>query len=187
MGLLFAVSLFSANSLKAQIGQGTILIEPYYGFASTGKSLLTVYNQSGTSTVSSLGPVGLRFNYMLSEKFGLGIDGNHQAMSLDYTDGTFNYTVSRNVFRVMLNTHLIILSEASFQLYGNIGAGFRNPAWTFTSDDPNYIEETVPGIMPVAFKLGLGGRYMFTDNLGIHAEVNLGGGSNANGGLSFAF
>ena len=188
MSLMFVGSLLFTNSLHAQVEKGTILIEPYYGFLPSGKTILRALNQSGTSTtVTSLGPVGLRFNYMINEKVGMGFDGNYQTMGIEYNDGTYNYAISRDVIRFMLNSHFLLVNESSFHMYGNVGVGYRKPTWKYTTDDPNYAGESFSGLIPVAFKLGLGFRYMFIENLGVHAEANLGGGSVANGGLTFAF
>jgi len=187
MSLLLVGSLFFTNSAKAQVEKGSILIEPYYGLLSTGKALLTAYNQTGTSTSSSsMGPAGLRFSYMINEKVGLGFDGNYQSMSFEYTDGTYNYTVSRDVMRFMINAHFIFLNEDSFQLFGNVGTGYRDASWKFTSDDPNYVEDTLSGFIPVAFRLTAGAKYMFTDNIGAFVELSIGGGSYTNGGLTIA-
>jgi len=188
MGLMFVGGLLFTNSLQAQIEQGSVLVEPYYGLAATGKAVVAALASTGTtSSTTNLGPVGLRFTYMISEKVGLGIDGNYQNQGVEFTDGTYNYSLSRSVIRVMLNSHFIFLNEESFQLYGNVGAGYRTSSWTYTSDDPTYTGDSISGLIPVAIKLGFGGRYMFTKNIGLHADLNLGGGAYANGGLSFAF
>ena len=191
MGLMFVGSMLFSNYLNAQVEQGSIIIEPYYGISPTGKNAFVLHVNDARYTshsFSTLGPTGLRFNFMISETFGIGIDGNYESIKFKSSDGGYKYTAKRNVIRAMVNFHLIFLSEGPFQLYGNAGGGYRHPVWKFTSEDPTYVEETPPGIkIPVALKLGAGFRYMFLDNMGIHVEGNYGGGSYANAGLTFAF
>ena len=71
---LFAGTTFSAS---AQVQQGSILIDTYYGFPNLYKSIF----ESAVSTASAtnvnaggIGPLGLRAEYVASDKFGVGID-----------------------------------------------------------------------------------------------------------------
>lgn len=202
MVLALALGIFAApKQAKSQaVDAGNILIDAYYGFPNLFTSALkTTYANSGSVedvNIGGIGPVGGRFEYMVSEKIGIGLEINYTDSYVEYTDlGTdtlgnpyrYEYKVSVPRLRIMPRFNFHFGSSDVFDGYFAVAAGYNNTQYKFESNDPDFGDESITGLVPVAFRLAVGGRYFFTDAVGIHMELGLGGGALINGGLSFKF
>ncbi len=192
LGLAF---VFTGLGLQAQVVQkGTLLIDGYFGFPNLYKSILKsdYADGSGVSNVKvgGLGPIGGRIEYLIADKVGIGVDVNYTSTSVTFTEFSssantiYNYEIARSVFRFMPRFSFHFGNSESFDGYAGVGSGYRNAKWTFDSNDPFYSGESISGIIPVAFRAFVGGRYFFSDLLGLHMEFGLGGGALIQGGLS---
>ena len=197
---ILAVAVFGLsglNKLNAQaVNQGNVMVDVFYGFPNLAKTLIsnTVDDLDSTDNIDigGIGPVGGRFEYMISDKVGLGLEGNYSSASVTYNADsagtTYNYEVKRSVVRFMPKFYIHFGSSSDFDAYFGVAAGYRNVTWSFTSNDPNYDGIEDSGGIPFALRLSVGGRYYFTDNIGLSMEIGFGGGSGVvNGGLAFKF
>jgi opacity protein-like surface antigen len=184
---------FWALGMQAQVVQkGTVLIDGYLGFPNLYKTVLqNNYGEGGNNLkVGGIGPLGGRIEYLIADKIGVGLDLNYSSASLTYTElnsvnGTlYDYKIGRSIFRAMPRFNFHFGNSDSFDGYAGVGSGYRSVNWTFESNDPFYNDESIGGLIPVAFRIFVGGRYFFTDLLGIHMEFGLGGGALMQGGLS---
>jgi len=195
---LFAVCL-QPNTANAQaVEEGNILIDVYYGFPNLyGATFKSLYANSGSETnvdISSLGPLGLRGEYLISDKIGLGLDLGFNNTKLTYTqhddfdnkDYDYDYKTQKIGAMVTFNYHFLE-SNDNLDAYFMVGAGYGNRSFTFSSTDPNYSEASVKSIIPVASRIGVGMRYFFTDNIGLNLAIGFGQGGLVNGGLSLKF
>ncbi|MFT5600664.1 MAG: hypothetical protein ACI9N1_000900 [Flavobacteriales bacterium] len=200
ISLSFLTFGFTQNSYAQATEEGNVLIDVYYGFPNLySATLKSAYANSGTTTdvkIGSLGPVGAKVEYMVSDKVGMGVDFNYTSTSVSYTEEgydamnnltTYDYKVSRNVLRIFPRFNFHFGSGDSFDGYAGLGAGWRNSSWKFESTDPDYISDEIDGLLPVSFRLFLGGRYFFTDNIGMNLEFGVGGGALIQGGLALKF
>jgi hypothetical protein len=83
-----------------------------------------------------------------------------------------------------LNYHFV--QTETVDVYFGVGAGYkhvtRTAAWNDITDEN---DASVTGsLLPVAFRLGLGGRYYFHPNIGMNFELGLGGGGILQAGLA---
>jgi opacity protein-like surface antigen len=196
---VFAASIVANTKVNAQaVEQGNIIIDPYYGGPNFGKAFAE--GIGGTSTdlkVKGLGPLGLRAEYMVADKFGVGFDFIYNSFSLNTTadslnnDGTVfqTYDVKANLSRVRLqarfNYHFI--ENDNVDAYFGVGAGTNFRKYTLTTDYPNYEDESETGtLLPFSLRLAVGTRYYFTENIGINAEIGIGG-PVLSGGISIKF
>ena len=72
---ILAVNVGFVNSASAQVEQGSIIIDPYYGFPNFGKKLADSFisdSITGSIDVTGIGPCGLRGEYLVSDNFGVG-------------------------------------------------------------------------------------------------------------------
>lgn len=194
---LFTISVvffFGGLSASAQaVEQGTILIDAYYGFPNLFTTALkSSYAQSGSSEnvkVGGIGPVGGKVEYLISDKFGISLDVNYTNTYVSYDEVSssviYNYKVSRSVLRAFPRFNFHFGNSDSFDGFAGVGAGYRTANWEFESTDPNYGDQSIETFIPVSFRIFVGGRYFFTDNLGLNMEFGLGGGALIQGGLSF--
>jgi len=201
--LIFAAGLFifSPAESKAQaVTKGTVLIDAYYGFPNWTKSLLqTSYANSGSETnisINGIGPVGGRIEYLLGEKIGLGVDVNYTSASVSWKEsGTndvgqpvvYDHKTGQELLRAMAAFSWHFVGSDEFDAYLSFGAGYRNKTYAYETNEPGFIDSETKGLIPLAVRLAVGGRYFFTDNIGAGIELGLGGGGNVRGGLAVKF
>ena len=128
--LSFGISLFvfsGIHNIKAQaVEKGTIIIDPYYGFPNLGKSFAEGLSSSDV-TVKGVGPAGMRVEYLLADRFGVGVDFIYNSFTGTYTDTsngtTYDYEakMARTRVHVRFNYHLKASSE-NLDLYFGMGA-----------------------------------------------------------------
>lgn len=182
-----AFILLFASQVNAQaVEQGNIIIDPYYGFPNFGKKLAEGFETSGDVKVGGIGPLGLRAEYMLADKIGVGIDFIFNSTNLQFqadslnSDGTVyeTYDVKTSMRRIRVharfNYHFI--DNDKTDAYFGVGAGLNNRSWDIKTDFPNYDTDATSGaLLPVSMRLCVGVRYYLTDNIGISGEIGIGG------------
>lgn len=189
--------LLTSFSFSQGVEKGNVIIDPYYGGPNFGKKFAESFDLKDGASVSGIGPCGLRFEYMVADKFGLGFDFIYNSFSVKgtadslRTDGTVyqtydvKATAARYRFQARFNYHFV--QEDNVDAYVGFGAGTNIRVGSVKTDFPNYDDEAVSGaLIPVSFRIALGMRYYFTNNIGINAEIGLGG-PVMSAGLSFKF
>jgi outer membrane protein W len=195
IGALLAGSMNIANTVSAQaVEEGNILVDAYYGFPNLYTAVFkNLYANSGSElnlNIGGAGPVGIRAEYMLADKFGMGLDLGYQSSKIEYDEydsydnKTYNYKYSTSKISaiVTFNYHLLESSD-NLDLYLVGGIGYGNRTFKEETDNPNYTTVDFKSVIPVATRLGFGMRYFFTDNIGVNAAIGLGNGL-LTGGLS---
>lgn len=206
--ILAATAMFlgTSNTASAQaVEEGNVLIDVYYGFpnlyTSVFRSTYANSDQATDLTIGGIGPVGLRAEYLLADKIGLGIDIGFNNSSVRYfEDGTvynpttgnydprtYEYNFSTRKIGAMVTFNYHFLDNDKVDAYVVAGMGYGNRTYKFESTDPDYVGSTVTGIIPVAGKIGVGLRYFFTDNIGANLGLGFGQGGLLNAGLSLKF
>lgn len=197
---ILTINFGFVNSISAQVESGSIIIDPYYGFPNFGKKLADSFvsdSINGDIQVTGIGPCGLRGEYLISDNFGIGFDFiyNSVGAKADYTQTTSgnvvnSYTDKVNMqrFRVQLRMNYHFVQTDAVDAYVGFGAGTNIRRFSYTSDNPNYVtpDALTGALIPVSIRLALGMRYYFTQNIGLNAELGLGG-PVISGGLSFKF
>ena len=185
-----AAAIAPASKVNAQaVSKGSIIIDPYYGFPNFGKSIADDIQGTGL-TVKGLGPCGLRFEYMVADKLGLGVDFIYNSYSVSYDDTVSTYNSSTNQYesntynyklgmqrirpQVRLNYHFV--RTDAVDSYIGFGAGGNIRTWSAESTEPNFEDTSDQGtLLPVSMRIALGTRFYFTDNIGLNLELGLGG------------
>lgn len=203
--LIVGTFLMSSNSVSAQaMSEGNVGIDLYYGFPNLYKTVLesSVSDSASTLDVRGVGPLGLRFEYMLADKVGLGIDIAYNTTSVSYSEDvsvynattmsydvtTYDYKLSSPKIGVMVVFNYHFIDNDQLDFFGTIGAGYKNRSLKLTSNDPDFVDDSASlTAIPVAGRIGVGMRYFFTNNIGINLGVGFGQGGIINGGLSFKF
>ena len=206
-----AIALSTSSASAQVLEEGNVNIDLYYGFPNLYNAVfrgLYGVGLEGDESYSTggIGPIGIRGEYMLADKIGLGVDVaySNAYVSYNYNTTIFNATtgVSTPVIyeekfattkigaMVTFNYHFI--DHDALDFYGMIGAGYKNRSFKYTTTDPAFDTSTDvfslnATLIPVAFRLGVGLRYFFTDNFGLNMAVGFGQGSIINGGISFKF
>ena len=84
------------SQVEAQVvEQGKVIVDGYYGFPNLYSSIFkTAYANSGTELnlkIGSMGPVGIRGEYLISNKIGFGLDLGMNSTTLTYSQPTQVY------------------------------------------------------------------------------------------------
>ncbi|MFY7991273.1 MAG: outer membrane beta-barrel protein [Fluviicola sp.] len=198
------VIMTAGNNVHAQAAsQGNVIIDPYYGFPNFGKNITKQLSEGLENVkVGGYGPAGIRVEYMLADKFGIGVDAifngyNVEGSGTDTTgyDGmgnpitdTYTAKYSMNRFRIQarFNYHFDV-SSPNLDTYIGLGVGTNNRTYKYWEDGVEQTDDqTSVTLIPVSFRFAAGMRYYFTENIGVNAELGLGGPA-ISAGLSFKF
>ena len=189
-------ALFSVTS---QVEESSIIIDTYYGFPNLYTSVLrSGYETTDTDDfkISGYGPVGVRGEYMFSDKIGVGVDFmiNSSKVSYSYDDfssgGNTVYTdeVSTTKIGLMATFNYHFVSTDRIDFFAVVGAGFKNRSWGYKSTNPDLGEDLALSstVVPIAGRIGVGTRIFFTQNLAANVGLGFGQGGVLNAGLSLA-
>jgi hypothetical protein len=203
--LTVAISLASFKSNAQCISEGKILVDGYYGFPNLYSAVFkSAYANSGSEAnlkFGSLGPIGLRAEYLLTDKVGLGLDlgMNSSSISFDdvvsvynsttftYDDVIYNYKFSTRKVGAIVTFNYHFVENDNIDAYFVLGMGYGSRSFTFESNEPGYSTPTVKSLIPVASKIGVGMRYFFTENIGANLALGFGQGGLLNAGITAKF
>ena len=194
--LLALTMMLAPKKSNAQaIEEGNIIIDAYYGFPNLYSTVFkTLYESSNSTglTLGSQGPLGIRAEYLITDKVGFGIDLGMNSSSISYSEADINNNIydykftTRKIGAIFtFNYHFV--ENDKLDAYFVVGGGYGNRTFKFTSTDPNYIEESVESVIPISYKIGVGMRFFFTENIGANLALGLGQGGLVNAGISAKF
>ena len=195
--LLALTMMLAPKKSNAQaIEEGNIIIDAYYGFPNLYSTIFKAAYESSNSTdltLGSQGPLGIRAEYLITDKVGFGIDLGMNSSSISYSEADINtniiydYKFSTRKIGAIFTFNYHFVENDKLDAYFVVGGGYGNRNFKFTSTDPNYIEESVESLIPISYKIGVGMRYFFTENIGANLALGLGQGGLANVGVSAKF
>lgn len=184
---------------EAQVEQGSFMIDPYVGAPTWNVWWGNVIDFNAVDNYSTTGaPIsyGARFEYMVADNFGIGLDGNYAGAGFQYddinTDDTLNTIQSLKFrsdrIRVMLRLNYHFVQTENLDVYLGFGAGYRNVTrtvwWDDVQDDNSTLDFATGNSQPIAVRLALGGRYYFHPNIGLNFEMGISGGGIIQAGLA---
>lgn len=196
--VLTTIILFSPLQTKSQtFEKGNIFIDAFYGgpnlWPSTFKYLFVNYLVVDY-TIYSFGPLGVRAEYLVKDKLGLGLDILYTESSIEWLeeDVVFGDTniiysnISISTWRITPRLNYHFSNNDHFDIYLVAGLGYKNTSYVIRMDDPFIPDEYVYNLFPISIRLGLGARYFVTDNFGLGLELGVGG-AFATFGASYKF
>lgn len=186
---LFAVE--TANTQTNCISQGKSLIDVYYGFPNLYSTIIEQgYNNNFDLTRgmrpsysnSFVGPVGFKFERMITDQIGVGLNVFYANTTIQWSDNSYSYKTTVERIRVAVTGNWHFATTAKFDPYFMAHVGYANYNYKFDAV-ANY--DSIPAsphpkpdiqfMIPIALRVGMGARYFFNNNLGVNAEVGLGG------------
>ena len=198
--MLVATTIFSGN-VKAQ-GEGSIIVDGYYGYGSFYNAVFKALVSSDVlnSKFTGVGPLGVRGEYMISDKIGFGVDIAYNSSAITYTETnsyfdnnfnlveeTYDATLKTAKFGIMPTFNYHFVNNDSFDAYFIFGIGYGNRTFSAESDYAGYVSPEYTAPISVASRIGFGMRYYFTQNIGLNFGMGLGQGGLLNGGISARF
>jgi outer membrane protein W len=201
--LAFSAKIFAQDGEPAY-AQGASSVSVGYGFVSPFKTLFKLSNAFGASSgvtakFSSLGPIGLTYEYGVSEKISVGMQVAYGTLKNIQTekDGLGagkDYIVTQKMDQIsaIIRGNYHLGSSDKFDPYIGLGLGYGNFKFKSTSNDPNdtpsdlaYYNISVPGALGITGQVGA--KYYFSSNFGAYAELGYLAGSFAQLGLTVKF
>ncbi len=187
--ILILTTITFLNTAKAggkgsenSFDEGKVVVSGGYGAPWLSATVFNSYSSNTDYSLKSIGPAYLKLEYGVTSWVGVGFNWAYANADINYTaaDGSYieKHTVSFTTMSFLgrVNFHFLPDNE-KIDLYGGLGMGYRSGGWTFksTSTNPNYsaTNETTPTLIPIGFEITLGGRYYFTPNIGMYAEIGL--------------
>ncbi len=181
--LFISVCFLGTTQVKSQaVEEGNVLIDAYYGFPNMLTSALKTLYANGTQVsdvkIGGLGPLGGRVEYMLADKIGIGLEVNYANSYVEWSEDSssnvrYTYKVSSPRMRIFPRFNFHFSTSESLDAYFAVGVGYSNKKYIFESNDPNYIPESVDGLIPFTARVAIGMRYFFTENIGLGAEFGV--------------
>lgn len=189
------------------VNKGDFIIDAFYGYPYVlGNAIKEAFkpsnnavNNTNVISITNLNHIGAKFEYMVTEDIGLGLEYTFAGVYMNYynenttTNGLIVkgfYDASLTKQRILGRVNFHYATTAHFDPYACIGAGYKNSVLKTNNPFDNELVDTFnAGILnafPVSFRLGLGLRYFFNDNIGLNIEAGIGGPS-VQGGLTVKF
>jgi outer membrane protein W len=204
--LFAAISSSFAQDGDAAYNQGQSTLSVGYGFLSPYKTLFKLSSIYGgasagvTTKYSSLGPIGLTYEYGASEKISAGVQvayGTIKNVSTE-KDGLgagkdYITTQKLDQLSVILRGNYHFGSSSKFDPYVGLGLGYGNFKYKTTSNDPSdndaYFSQYYNISVPTSFGITgqVGAKYYFSENIGAYAELGYLAGSFAQIGITAKF
>jgi opacity protein-like surface antigen len=188
-----ALSLLSTNLVKAQaLEQGNVAVDVYYGWGQLFGSILQESANAVDIDFRNFGTLGFRAEYMVSDRFGLGLEVNYKKTTLAKTrsdggTGFYEDEISWTRFRVMPRFNFHYVQADKVDVYSAIAVGYSNHNFNYSSTEPNYSGDQFTIPLNIGFRVATGMRYFFTDNIGAGIEFGLGGGDLIHFGICARF
>ena len=184
---LLIVAIFCVGSLKlnAQAYQeGTSIASVGYGIGFSWKAWWTAYDSNSTFESKNFGPICLKYEYGINDKFSMGLYYAHQKSTGKWTDTyTDIFTGEQYSYKYEVGIgNTVILGRGNYHIktkndkldpYAGLGIGYHKYSYDFTSNDPDFnFNYSFGGAF--GFGMHAGVRYEFTPLLGAYAEFGVG-------------
>jgi len=185
-----AYSQYVSKDYKAPVkdsvclNKSDMIIEAYYGFPYLMGTFVKLALDSLNVHATNYNHVGLRFEYLLTKKFGVGLEYTYALLSVRYQQNLNNYTANMSKQRFLAKAYYHFWEDGNFDAYitGGVGSSMTG----ITSNDPrNRVNEDVT-LFPISIRGGIGFRYFFNETFGINGEMGIGG-PLIQGGISIKF
>ncbi len=209
---IIGISFLSVSSLQAQtpVEQGNFIIDVYAGIPNWANSIL--YNNVEPDATQTdvrnyklnggLLSYGGRFEYMVADNFGVGVDVNYEVSGFNYDYTTqeyndvtmqfenrdYNIDYKSKKLRAMARLNYHFVQNDRLDAYAGFAGGYKNVNRSIATNDANYDDGSINGaLIPVSFRVAVGTRIYFTNNIGGMIELGAGGGALLQFGLSAKF
>lgn len=151
-----------------------------YGWPYWVGTIFDTYALEENYKSTSLGPLYLKYEQMVSEELGLAVNVAYASSELSYTEDSYDlnnsiyeYKIERYTYSILARLNYYFGQDERFDGYVGLGLGYRYAKWKYDTNDPNVDRINFPNLFPFGFETTFGGRYMITKNIGIYAELGL--------------
>lgn len=208
--IIIGAAFLTVSSLNAQtpVVEGNFIIDAYAGIPNWANSILfSQYSGSNASAANykvngSMLSYGGRFEYMIADNMGVGLDVNYEVsgFNYDYIDSTFNstsgtYTTRAYNFdyrakklRAMARMNYHFVQNDRIDVYAGFAGGYKHIRREVVTEDMDNEDIGISGaLVPVALRISIGTRVYFTNNIGAMIELGAFGGGLLQFGITAKF
>lgn len=208
-----AFTIFGFSQEEEINRTGNFIIDPAIGVPNAGSFLLMSGNvfdsyNSNEETKNTSMPVqfGGRLEYMLTNKIGLGFEGNYEKTGFErtvadavydpstgyYKDTTYSWSQAKTRYLLRFHYHPVQTKRVDFYMGAGLGMSTTkivNPENEMDEFDSFFFPILLfdRATNPLAARIFIGTRIMFSNNFGFLIEGGLGSGSILDFGLSARF
>lgn len=177
---IIAIAFAVTNSNAQAFEEGTKVVAIGYGFPNLGKSLFKVGSDNEGYKATGFGPIHGRFEYGLTDKFGIGLSINFNSFGAKYSDPYYDYLTGTYLaytnefkytsvnFLIRGNRHWDVNDKVD--IFSGFGLGYNYAKATWKSSNTAFVDDTFDNIIPIGFEWTVGMRYYFSDNVGGYIE-----------------
>lgn len=187
--LMLGILFLKALNVNAQAYQeGTNIASIGYGVGFSWKSWWSAYDSESSFKSNNFGPIVLKYEYGINEKFSMGLYIAHQKSTGKWTENyltgyDFNLNPIYETFKYEVEIgNTVVLGRGNYHFktkndkldpYVGLGIGYHKYSIKETTDDPSFNSNFSFG---GAFGFGMhaGVRYEFTPLLGAYTEFGVG-------------
>jgi opacity protein-like surface antigen len=184
------LTVFSSKVNAQAVDEGNSIISVGYGFPNLGKSVFKAISAGSDVTIKGIGPIHLKYEYMVGEKIGIGASINIVNFSVNWVDQSMQgydvngdpilvstaYKISSTNYSALFRFNYHFYTDDNLDVYYGLGAGYRGATYKVSSTpyDPDYTFSASGLTIPVGFETTLGMRYFFTEQFGAYTEIGIG-------------
>lgn len=192
--IVFGILLALLQTAHSQsIAKGDLLIDAFYGCPNFSTTQYRPFQFGVQTTRSGIGPVGVRMEYLLLDRLGLGIEASYRTAQLMNVyksyDENGNPYMSTDHFRndhfgvlLLFSYHFIV--QEKVDMYGIIGAGYGRSKTTFSTDNPNAYPAPNNDDLPIDGRIGIGARYFILPAVALNLGIGVSSSGVINGGVT---
>lgn len=185
------------NSINAQdadancIEEGKIMIDGDYGYPYVGgyyvKAVFSTGEFHNVESVINMNHVGGKFEYMITDRIGLGVEYTHAAVHVNYKvdksnqnkTETYYYRATLTKHRILARFNYHFATTDKLDPYVTAGIGYKVSRLKSNNIDDQLtvaaFNAAFSNYFPIAYRLGIGMRYFFIPNFGFNLEAGIGG------------
>jgi opacity protein-like surface antigen len=168
--------------------KGDQIISIGYGIPNfTRLTYKDIVNSNSNTELSGLGPIYLKYEYALSNHFGLGLSSNFATSNITYPVNNFAYEQKLISIAAVARVNYHFGTTTRFDPYAGLGLGYRYSSITLTTgEDTASVSKPIGGPSSLGIEVTIGSRFYLNKAFGFYAELGLGQ-SVLNGGVVFKF
>jgi opacity protein-like surface antigen len=177
---LFALILMCNKLSQAQVfPEGSMNVSVGYGFGNFVNSFFKALDVFDNMKTQNRGPIHAKGEYMVNEKFGIGLSMNYfgikssTAITFKNASGqtvTGERGVNFNSLSGLVRFNYYYMNTDNMGLYSGAGIGYKTSRWDSFNDDPKGTQSSLPNFVPLGFEAIFGVKGMFTPQIGAYAE-----------------
>lgn len=176
------------------------LTDTYYGYPAVFGYIMQLFVDHNTN-LSMIGPTGGKYEFLLTDKFGIGTDVNYTTSSISWLETktdvngkniSYNHNFSSTAFRSMATFNFHFHTRKKVDWYTSLKGGYYGRTYKYVSDDPTSKPPKIDQIWVsndwhVAFRYEFGVRIFLAPFLALNFQMGIGGGPIFASGISSKF